>query len=147
MACSCTTKSLCSCCMVMMVVSIFLSINSLTSRFFSLSLRTRLVIASFFFFLLAASSAYSVETSSCRLGARFSFPIKRHIFFLYHPGNVQYLHYSTHWGPVTYSCVSKLGHHWCRLWLVAWQHQAITCTNTDLRTWASFLVQFHGIHG
>ena len=25
-----------------------------------------------------------------------------------------------------------LGQHWLRLWLVAWQHQAITWTNVDL---------------
>ena len=40
----------------------------------------------------------------------------------------------THWSLVTHICVSEVGHrhHWFRQWLVAWVHQAITWTNTDL---------------
>ena len=38
----------------------------------------------------------------------------------------------THWGRVTHICVSKLGHHWFRQWLVAWpapSHYLNQCWN------------------
>ena len=40
----------------------------------------------------------------------------------------------THWGLVTHICVSEVGHrhNWFRWWLIAWGHQAIALTNTDL---------------
>ena len=34
-----------------------------------------------------------------------------------------------------------LGHHWLRLWLIAWQHQVITWTIVDLSS-----VEFCGVH-
>ena len=53
------------------------------------------------------------------------------------------LDYLTHWGLVTPYGVIDLGQHWLRLWLVAWRHQAITCTNVDLRTLASYSYQYY----
>ena len=38
----------------------------------------------------------------------------------------------THCGLATPYGTKDLGQHWLRLWLVAWQHQAITWTNADL---------------
>ena len=38
----------------------------------------------------------------------------------------------THWGRMTHICVSKLGHHWLRYWLVAWtapSHYLNQCCN------------------
>ena len=35
-------------------------------------------------------------------------------------------------GLVTAYCVIDLGQHKLKQWLVAWRHQAITCTNTDI---------------
>ena len=36
-----------------------------------------------------------------------------------------------------------LGQHWLRQWLVAWWHQAITCTNVDLSSVRSIDYQYH----
>ena len=53
-------------------------------------------------------------------------------------------YYLTHWGHVTHTCVSKLGHHWFRYWLVAWSppshylHQCwniVNCTLTNKLKW------------
>ena len=43
----------------------------------------------------------------------------------------------THWVKVMPYGNNYLRQHWLRLWLVAWQHQAITWTNFDLKTLAS----------
>ena len=51
--------------------------------------------------------------------------------------------YLTHLPLVTQNGDNDLGQHWPRLWLVAWRHQAITCSNVDLRTLAFIPDQFH----
>ena len=38
----------------------------------------------------------------------------------------------THCGPVTPYAISRVGRHWFKWWLVAWWHNAITCTNVNL---------------
>ena len=38
----------------------------------------------------------------------------------------------TIWGPVTYICISELGHHWFPWWLAPVWYKAITCTNVKL---------------
>ena len=48
----------------------------------------------------------------------------------------------THWGRPTPYGDKNISQHWFRLWLVAWRHQAITCTNADLRTVANSPDQF-----
>ena len=77
------------------------------------------------------------------LGTNFSeiligvqtFPLKKmHLKMLstkWHPLCLG-LNVLTHWGIVTPYGDIELGQHWLRLWLDAWQHQAITWTNVDL---------------
>ena len=47
----------------------------------------------------------------------------------------------TYWGHVTHVCISKLGHHWFRWWLLPLQHQTINKTNAGL-----LVIQPSGTH-
>ena len=63
----------------------------------------------------------------------FCFLLSRHCVHV-HP---KYTHLLIHWGLVTPYGGIDLGQHWLRLWLVAWQHQAIAWTMLTWEHWPS----------